>query len=115
MLTDAAFLLRLGLGDSKTAIDYLKDVPIGSIVNIGLTLGVTFETLRKMSTEKIHEEMVIAWLSKKDGVATTGIPTWKSLGAALQKVNMSQITKVILRGKLIVVLKVLLAHEQGER
>ena len=51
-----------------------------------------------MSTEKIHDEMVLAWLSKKDGVTNVGTPTWKSLGAVLQKLNLNQVTETIQKG-----------------
>lgn len=52
-----------------------------------------------MSTEDIHKEMVIAWLSKKDNVASIGTPTWKSLGTVLQKVNGgNKVVKAIEKG-----------------
>ena len=91
---------RLELSDVNMAIRYLNDLPVGRMVNIGLSLGLNYETLRKMSAEKIHNEMVKAWLTKKDNVATVGIPTWKSLGAALQDNNLSKVAETIRKGEL---------------
>lgn len=89
------------MNDSKTAIKYLKDLPIGTIVTLGLDLGLSYDTLRAMTPENIYKEMVVAWLSKKDNVVTTSIPTWKSLIASLKKVNDgSKIIKAIEKGKM---------------
>ena len=94
------FLLSfLALSDKNTAVNYIRDLSINEIVDIGFMLGLTFETLRAMSTDKIHEEMITAWLLKKDGVASLGAPTWKSLGAALQKQHHNQITQRIRKGE----------------
>ncbi len=89
----------LGLGDSETAMSYLEDLSIGDKINIGAGLGLTYETLRKKSTEKFHEEMVKAWLLKKDSVATVGIPTWKSLIAVLQEKNFTHVINRIHKGQ----------------
>ena len=86
------------ISDSRTAISYLKELPPEKLFNIGLELGLTFDTLKKLSTENFCEEMVTAWLSKEDGVANVGIPTWKFLGAILQKQNLSKVTEMIRKG-----------------
>ena len=87
------------MADSNTALGYLKELPPEKLFNIGIELGLTFDTLKKMDTDKFCEEMVTAWLSKKDGVANVGIPTWKSLGGILQKQNLSKVTERIRKGK----------------
>ena len=93
-------LLLLALEDSKTAEKYLKDLSIGKVIDIGLSLGLFYETLQSMDVENIHEEVAIAWLSKKDNVRNIGRPSWKSLRAVLQKMNLSKVLEMIERGTL---------------
>lgn len=80
------------------AVDYLKELNYDEIGNIGLALGLYTATLQSLSTEDYHEEMVNAWLSRIDKVAATGTPTWKLLGAELQKMGKTEITARIMRG-----------------
>ena len=60
-------------------MDYIKTLTVDEIGEIGLALGLSFATLRSLSTSNYHDEMVRAWLTRKDNVTATGVPTWKLL------------------------------------
>ena len=86
------------MSDKALAVDYLKELNYDEVGNIGLALGLSFATLRSLSTEDYHNEMVKAWLSRIDKVAVTGTPTWKLLGAELQKMGKAEIASKIMKG-----------------
>ena len=81
-------------------MDYLRSLTVDEIGEIGLALGLSFATLRSLSTSNYHEEMAEAWLTSKDNVAATGVPTWKLLEAQLQKMGKVEIAERIIKGKL---------------
>ena len=87
-----------GIADKSLAVDYLKSLNFDEIGAIGMALGLSFATLRALSADNYHDEMVKAWLARKDDVATTGTPTWKLLGAELQKMRKSDIADRITKG-----------------
>ena len=82
-------------------MDYLKSLTIDEIGDIGMAVGLSFATLRSLSPDNYHSEMVKAWLSRLDNVAATGTPTWKLLGAELQKMRKIEITERIMKGLLL--------------
>lgn len=92
-------ILLLEQCDKEVIVSYLQGISVEKMVSVGFSLGLTFETLQKMSTEKIHDEVIKAWLLKKDGVTNVGIPTWKSLGVVLQKHGLSTVAKTIQKGE----------------
>lgn len=84
------------MSDKGAVLTYLKDIPELNVISIGSSLGLKFETLYRMNPEKMHEDMVTAWLSKSDSVGT---PTWKSLVAALEEHKLNKIAEAIVKGK----------------
>ncbi len=78
---------------------YLQEFGIDQIGEIGLDLGLSFATLRLLSSEKFREEVIEAWLQKKDRVEErSGAPTWKSLKDVLQKRGLTEAAEKILKG-----------------
>lgn len=86
------------MSDKVLAVDYLKSLNIDEIGNIGIALGLSFATLRSLSADDYHNEMVKAWLTRIDNVVSTGTPTWKLLGAELQKMRKAEIADRIMKG-----------------
>ena len=83
------------MGDKSFTVDYLKDLDINEIGEIGMALGLSFATVRALSADNYRDEMVVAWLSRKDKVGT---PTWKLLGVELQKLGKNDIAERIVKG-----------------
>ena len=81
-------------------IDYIKDLKVGQIIDLGVSLGLSYETLTSIKFEDIHSGMVTAWLSKKDKVMeTSGNPSWKSLKEALLKMGVTDVADMIMKGR----------------
>ena len=86
-------------GTSFTAIDDLDDVRkyllnLGhpDIYSLGLTLGLNHLHLKNMESSKtFREDMIAAWLLKKDQVTRRGLPTWETLVKALRDERVKQI------------------------
>ena len=84
-------------------IDYIKDLKAGQIIALGLSLGLSYETLTSVKSEDIPSEMVTAWLSRKDYVMkTSGDPSWKSLKEALLEIGVTDVANMIMKGRSIV-------------
>lgn len=80
-------------------MDYLESLSVDEIGAIGMALGLSFSRLSHLiSADNYHREVVKAWLSKLDNVAATGVPTWKLLGAQLQRMRLTEITDRIMQG-----------------
>ncbi len=79
----------------ENGVYYLQEYGIEKIGEIGLKLGLSFATLHSLSSEKFKEEVIEAWLQKKDKV---GIPTWKSLGGVLQTMGCTEAADKISKG-----------------
>ena len=89
--------------DSEDVIDYIKDLKAGQIIALGLSLGLSYETLTSIKCEDIPSEMVTAWLSRKDYVMkTSGDPSWKSLKEALLEIGVTDVANMIMKGRSIV-------------
>ncbi len=83
----------------ENGVYYLQEYGIEKVGEIGLDLGLSFATLRSLSSEKFREEVIEAWLQKKDKVEErSGAPTWKSLGGLLQKMGCTEAVKKISKG-----------------
>ena len=81
-------------------IDYIKDLNVGQIIALGLSLGLSYETLTSVKVEDIHSRMVTAWLSRKDNVMeTSDNPSWKSLKEALLKMGVTDVADMIMKGR----------------
>ena len=74
-------------------IDYIKDLNVGQIIALGLSLGLSYETLTSVKVEDIHSRMVTAWLKK------SGNPSWKSLKDALLKMGVTDVANLIMKGR----------------
>ncbi len=61
----------------EDGVYYIQEYGIEKVGDIGLDLGLSFATLRSLSSEKFREEAIEAWLQKKDKVEErSGAPTW---------------------------------------
>ena len=63
------------------------------IIRLGTALGLSYPDLRKM--DNLPDDMVYAWLLKKDKVTEKGLPTWATLANALRKINQIGIAQQI--------------------
>ena len=92
-------------------IDYIKDLKVGQIIDLGVSLGLSYETLTSIKCKDIHSGMVTAWLSKKDNVMeTSGNPSWKSLKDALLKMGVTDVANMIMKGRYDIVFECTNSH-----
>ena len=81
-------------------IDYIKDLEVGQIINLGVSLGLSDKTVTSAKSKDIPSRMVTAWLSRKDNVMeTSGNPSWKSLKDALLKIEVIDVANMIMKGR----------------
>ena len=87
------------MSNTDEVVYYLKDIEPDKVGEIGLKLGLGFGTLHALNSGSLREEMASAWLQRKDQVEKkTGIPSWKSLGMALQKLGLADAAAKISKG-----------------
>ena len=87
-------------------IDYIKDLTVGQIIDLGKSLGLSDDTLTSIKCKDIPSGMVTAWLSKKDYVMkTSGDPSWKSLKDALLEMEVTDVANMIMKGRSIVLVR----------
>ena len=87
--------LLIDINDAGDVEEILQGTDIDKICEVGLALGLSMKSIRKL---RFTEEMVSAWLQRKDDVeATTGTPSWESLESALQKEGLSGASEMIVK------------------
>lgn len=81
--------------DIKFAVNYVEDLEMGEVLDIGRSLGLSLETIQPFfqCPEKFNYEIMKAWISKK-----TDNPTWKLLLNILQKKGKSKAVERIWKG-----------------
>ena len=72
---------------------YLDPMEKRDIIRLGTALGLSYPDLRKM--DNLPDDMVYAWLMKKDNVIEKGLPTWTALATTLRKINQNGIAQEI--------------------
>ena len=86
------------MADHHDVCQELKGLSQEELINLGGALGLLYPRLKQMTP--LPEEMVAAWLSKKDNVLKrTGQPTWRSLVDALKRTGQADIAHKIIREK----------------
>ena len=76
----------------------LRNLNDRDLLNIGVTLGLSYTTLETM--KNVPEEMVAAWLNRRDNVLSkSGEPTWAKLIEALKEIGHTGIAQDILKTK----------------
>ena len=85
------FLINAAIGDLHEVTNYLLDLGKNDIHNLGLTLGLHYDHLKNMKDSEIfRDDMIAAWLKKKDQVTKQGVPTWETLVKALRHPKVKQ-------------------------
>ena len=78
--------IPLTMDDHSNISEFLNDLSIEQLLNIGGKLGLSYPTLQKMKS--LPGDMIAAWLREEDSVTTTsGHPSWTSLMTTLEKVG----------------------------
>lgn len=73
---------------------YLQALPKEVVVQLGLALGLSYRKLQNI--QQCPDYMVDAWLRKEsDVLKKSGPPTWRSLIAALRKIEQEGIAQDI--------------------
>ena len=76
----------------------MKELPPSELKNLGGALGLSYATLEKMTG--FPEEMVAAWLRRKDYVLKrSGEPTWNTLASKLEEIGQTGAAEDIKTGK----------------
>ena len=80
-----------------TVPKYLHDIPSEDLVELGHTLGLRYNKLRRFkSTENFCLNLVSAWLREEDEVSErSGKPSWESLAEALEEIGQNGIARTI--------------------
>jgi hypothetical protein len=92
------FNYHIGIDDHLAVTQYLDPMEKRDLVRLGTALGLSYPDLKKMDT--LPDDMVYAWLLKKDNVIEKGLPTWTTLANALRKINQTGIAQDIEQNKL---------------
>ena len=70
------------------AMEYLSSLPKEQIRSLGLILGLSHRTVQNTyqgsSQSSYLQDVLRAWLCRKDGVHQKGLPSWRSLAGALK-------------------------------
>lgn len=79
------------LEDLVDITEYLLDLEMVHIYNLGLVLGLSNHKLKaKMKSSTFLSDIIHAWLRKEDQVKQKGEPSWKVLISALQHPQVKQ-------------------------
>jgi len=79
------------LEDLVDITEYLLDLEMVHIYNLGLVLGLSEHKLKaKMDSNTFLSDILHAWLYKEDQVKQKGEPSWKVLISALQHPRVKQ-------------------------
>ena len=83
----------VGIDDQFAVTQYLDSMDKRDIIRLGTALGLSYPDLKKM--DNLPDDMVYAWLLKKDKVTEKGLPTWTTLASALKKIKQNGIVQEI--------------------
>ena len=75
--------------------DYLLDLDKPQVYHLGMSLGLSVGRVKSMFASAIDnvaflDEVITAWLQRVDQVDKRGIPSWRSLVAALRSKRVGQ-------------------------
>ena len=88
----------VGTDDQFAVTKYLDPMDKQDIIRLGTALGLSYPDLKKK--DNLPDDMVYAWLLKKDKVIEKGPLTWSTLVKALKSINHNGIAKKIEQGQL---------------
>ena len=72
---------------------YLFPLVKENMCSLGLAMGLNYTKLRHMMDSApvtFNNDVIAAWLRREDGVQTRGVPSWRSLVAALRDPTVGQ-------------------------
>ena len=79
---------------------YTDDLNQQEVKDLGLALGLYRNTFHKMSPPTTHDDIIEAWLKRKDNViGICGTTTWRALAKGFQAVEQHGCVENIRRGK----------------
>ena len=90
-------LLYIGIEDLAQVKRFLNN--LSNWFSLGLDLGVSFYTLRRIEEEKRGDiercktEMLAAWLQQQDQVSQVSAPSWSVLQQALRNIGENELAK----------------------
>ena len=78
-------------GDIMEITDYLFQLDKADIYNLGMVLGLSQIRVKAMEDSKTFlDDVIAAWIRKKDFVERRGLPTWETLVRALRHRRIGQ-------------------------
>jgi len=83
--------LYIDLDDLMDITDYLLEFNETQIYHLGLVLGLRYTTMVEIKqSPTFRDDMIAAWLAKKDDVGKKGGPTWRNLANAMRHKRLTQ-------------------------
>ena len=82
------FIVFTGQNDHYAVVNYLWRLSKIQLLTLGMALGINYGRLNAMQDSPLFsDELVNVWLQGVDGV---GVPTWRTLIAALRQERVGQ-------------------------
>lgn len=78
------WLLPTGDDQLPDIMRYLNNVDRASVTNLGLVLGLQYNTMKNLSSDTFLNDVVTRWLGRTENVLSKGTPSWRCLVKGLR-------------------------------